>query len=483
MYAGSITRSSLSTLQGTIKNLAATPGRKLVVVLSDGFFMDPNNSDSFDILNRITDQSRKSNAVIYTVDSRGLITGMPDASEQVTVDVSHRLDRAGMGEITASQDGLNALAVDTGGKAMRNNNDITSEVGKSIKDTANYYLLAWKPQSQEQKSTKFRKLEVAIAGRSDLTVRVRKGLYLTEPEVPKSERKVKAIVTAPNTPDSILKEGIVSMLPDPRLPMTLTVNYVDMPAGGPVLSASMEIAPHDLSFSSSPDGKQKAQLEFVAAVFDDQGKQVGNLRDRLTVTADPKQNIDSMYHGPSYSFRSAVKPGLYQVRVSVLDPNSKRTGSARQWIDVPDIATGKLAMSSLMIGERRAEAGAQLKGKSPNESPVPEEPDVIQTRRFEAASFLRFVAIIYNSKLGRPEQPTQPDVVLQVQIFRNNQPVVTTALRKISTDGISDLSKIPYAAETSLAGLPPGQYDLKITAIDRIAKTSVSRHTNFSIGN
>jgi predicted phage tail protein len=71
--------------------------------------------------------------------------------------------------------------------------------------------------------------------------------------------------------------------------------------------------------------------------------------------------------------------------------------------------------------------------------------------------------------------------VLQVQIFRDNQPVVTTALRKISTEGILDMSKLPYAAETSLAGLPVGQYDIRITAIDRIAKQSVSQHANFRI--
>jgi len=480
-YAASVTRNSLSTLLGTVKNLSEVHGRKLLVVLSDGFFMDPNNSDSFEILNRITDQSRKSNVVIYTVDARGLVTGMPDASTDFNVDLTHRLDRSAMGEISASQDGLNALAVDTGGKAMRNNNDITAQVGSSVRETANYYLMAWRPQNLEQKSTKFRKLEVSIAGRPDLTVRVRKGLFLSEPDSKRPERKEKSSVAVEATPDSILKESIASMLPDTRLQVALTVNYLEASNKGPMLSASMEIAPHELSFSTGADGKQKAQVEFIGLVFDEHGKEVGHLRDLLTVSAGATQNAATTYHGPAYAFSSPVKPGLYQVRVAVFDINSKRTGSAHQWVQVPDIVSGHFAMSSILIGERKPDSEGQLKAKPQVDSPVQDISDVVLTKRFESESYLRFVTFIYNSKRGVSEQAEKPDVVLQVQIFRDNQPVVTTALRKISTEGILDMSKLPYAAETSLAGLPVGQYDLRITAIDRIAKQSVSQHANFRI--
>ena len=481
LYAASVTRTSLSTLLDTVKNLSEVHGRKLLVVLSDGFFMDPNNSDSFGMLNRITDQSRKSNVVIYTVDARGLITGMPDAGSDYNVDLTHRLDRSAMGEITASQDGLNALAVDTGGKAMRNSNDITAQVGRSVRETANYYLLAWRPQNQEQKSTKFRKLEVTIAGRPDLTVRVRKGLFLSDPDTKRPERKGKSSITAEATPDSILKDSIVSMMPDTKLQMALTVNYLEASNKGPMLSASMEIAPNELSFSAGTDGKQRAQVEFLGLVFDDHGKQVGHLRDLLTVSAGVTQNAATTFHGPAYAFSSPVKPGLYQVRVAVLDINSKRTGSARQWIEVPDIATGHFAMSSILIGERKLDSAAQIKAKPQADSPVQDMQDVVLTKRFGPASYLRFVTVIYNPKRGVSEQAEKPDVVLQVQIFRDNQPVITTALRKISTEGIQDMSKLPYAAETSLAGLPVGRYDLRITAIDRTAKQSVSQHANFII--
>jgi hypothetical protein len=59
--------------------------------------------------------------------------------------------------------------------------------------------------------------------------------------------------------------------------------------------------------------------------------------------------------------------------------------------------------------------------------------------------------------------------------------VVTTALRKVSTEGFTDIARVPYAAEISLKGLPAGQYILQVTVVDRVAKRSASQQTNFEI--
>jgi hypothetical protein len=75
----------------------------------------------------------------------------------------------------------------------------------------------------------------------------------------------------------------------------------------------------------------------------------------------------------------------------------------------------------------------------------------------------------------------RPDVALQIQILRDQQPVVTTPLKKISTEGIAQLDQLPYAADVSLDGLAAGRYELHVTTIDRISKTSASRSMRFEI--
>ena len=43
------------------------------------------------------------------------------------------------------------------------------------------------------------------------------------------------------------------------------------------------------------------------------------------------------------------------------------------------------------------------------------------------------------------------------------------------------MAAIPYAAELSLSRLPAGSYLLQVTAVDRVAKQSVSQQTRFEI--
>jgi hypothetical protein len=87
--------------------------------------------------------------------------------------------------------------------------------------------------------------------------------------------------------------------------------------------------------------------------------------------------------------------------------------------------------------------------------------------------------LVYNAALAPAD--SKPDVAVQVQIVRDEQPVTTTALKKISVEGVKDLTRIPYAAEVSLSGLPAGRYLLQVTVVDRVSKKSASQQSRFEI--
>jgi hypothetical protein len=89
------------------------------------------------------------------------------------------------------------------------------------------------------------------------------------------------------------------------------------------------------------------------------------------------------------------------------------------------------------------------------------------------------MVFVYNA--ANAPADAKPDVALQIQIVRDDQPVVTSPLRKIPLDGIEDLKRLPYAAELPLTGLPAGRYVLQITAVDRVSKQSSSQQTRFEI--
>src|SRR6185295_18286373 len=92
------------------------------------------------------------------------------------------------GELTATQDGMYALAKDTGGRAVFNTNDLKPGLAGALKETSFYYLLAWKPDRQGGTSSRFRKIEVSVPSQSELVVRVRRGFFDIEP-APQVARK------------------------------------------------------------------------------------------------------------------------------------------------------------------------------------------------------------------------------------------------------------------------------------------------------
>ena len=69
---------ALTMIQGLVQGLAPLPGRKVVVLASDGFLIGLGAAENraFDV-RRITDAATRSGVVLYSLDTRGLARGRP----------------------------------------------------------------------------------------------------------------------------------------------------------------------------------------------------------------------------------------------------------------------------------------------------------------------------------------------------------------------------------------------------------------------
>lgn len=474
---GYITTNTLSGLEGLIRSAKNLPGRKLVFFISGGFLLDDVNSDSRYRLQRIISAAARSGIVIYSLDARGLVASLIDASSDYHPDTSGRLSRAGMGELLATQDAMNALASDTGGKATFNTNSLEPGLTRALKETSIYYLLAWKPE-QTQNASKFRRIEVKLIGKPNLNVHVRRGFFDKEPETSITKAaKTKPIETNKEpvkSPEAELRKVILAAYPVRDIPVSMSLSYLNTPAKGAMLTTAMQV-PYEF-FSFLPrEGKQTALVTVSGIVFDDRGNSGAVFSNRLTIDAP---SVDAARAAPDlkYGYPLYLGPGLYQVRLGVRDENTGRAGTAHGWIEIPNFSVGQLALSSLLIGVR-------VQPKISNASVIAEElPNPVElsiSHNFSPDGYLRFVLFIYNAAPVPAE--AKPDIAVQVQVIRDGQPVVTTPLKKVLTEGVPDLNRIPYAAEISLSGLPAGQYLLHVTVVDRIAKRSASQHTRFEI--
>jgi VWFA-related protein len=161
----SITSGTLNGLESLMRSAGYMPGRKLVFFVSDGFFLNDRSTGYSNKVSRIADAAVRGNLVIYSIDARDLGSSIDTSSNRV--DPNGQLSRANIGELQASQDGLNSLAVDTGGKAFFNTGAVSAAIKEGLRETSNYYLLAWRPNSEDQKSPNFNNLRsVSRAGPS-----------------------------------------------------------------------------------------------------------------------------------------------------------------------------------------------------------------------------------------------------------------------------------------------------------------------------
>lgn len=464
-------KSTLSSLESTVRSSAKLPGRKLLFFISDGFFIDSQNSDSKDRIRAIVSAGARSGIVIYSIDARGLVADVTNDRVEVTPDATGRLTRGSQGEIFASQDPLTALAGDTGGRALLNTNDLYSAVKTGLSETSTYYLLGWRPERTEDNESRFRRLEVVVLGHPDLTPRVRRGFYDLDPVPPVTKSKQsKDPKSNDNAVEAELREAMISVYPERQIPIALSLNYLDTPEKGPSLSASMAIPTEFLTFDSE-GGKGSAQVDLEGAVFDDRGQSNTRFGQQVTLTEALKSGGRKL----TYTHTVYLKPGLYQVRVAARDSKTGKVGSTNSWIQVPDLSSNTFTLSSIVAGERRLTSpmSAISNGQLFSDQ-IPLSID----RRFRRNSFIRCLVFVYNST--HPAN-TAPDVSAQVQVLRDGLPVLTTPVVKIPTAGTQDPQHLPYATEIPLEGLPSGRYMLNFTAIDRLAKSSASQYLRFEI--
>jgi VWFA-related protein len=210
------TLSTLDALKGLMLSSSALPGRKVVFFLSDGFIVNERKSGVLEALAAVTETAKRAGVVVYTMDARGTSfnTGSSvDVSSNDFADFSNR--KIGLsGEIGATQEPLKRIAEETGGRAIINSNAINDGILQAIRETSEYYLLAWRPDSEEQREAK-QQLAVTIKGRPELKVRFRNNVLRSATPVAKMQKPAattNATAPAASSTAAPLKHDLVETL-------------------------------------------------------------------------------------------------------------------------------------------------------------------------------------------------------------------------------------------------------------------------------
>jgi VWFA-related protein len=452
---------TLRVLEGVLRSLAPLPGRKLCLLVSDGFLVGLATSEERTTdLRGVVDAAARSGAVVYALDSQGLVGSAPDASAAGSAAPPGLQSNVDRQTIQLFRTTLDMLAGDTGGLRIAAATAFDGGLERMLADNDGYYLMAYAPANQKRDG-KFRRIEVKVAGHPEYVVRTRRGYLAPDDKAPRSGAVAAEPAPARGLGETEARALLETAQDASAIPLTLAADFVDLPPEG-----SQAIVRAHLDVTAL--GAEALALDVVGGVYDGQGAAVGPVfgGHRDLPAADPARRRE----GLQLQQRVALPPGRYEIRLAAREAGHARLGAASRWVDVPDLKSGTLALSGLFLS--RGAPGAEASG-----SPAGEEAlsDVQALRRFKSGDTLYFQIYVYNLR-----EEGGSDALLQAQLRQGQTALAASKPQPIKLER-KDGVLLPQTNGMPLSGLAAGNYELRVVVVDRKANATASRQIDFSV--
>lgn len=468
---------ALSTTNFVVESMKDLPGRKSLVLLSGGLPLFGSRAGvitgnvSF-FFTQLADNATRSGVVINTMDVRGLnatpgVGSFADDPGKSGLGVQ----RPGEGRFGQSLDptikidkpldalegrlGLRALSDATGGVTVVNTNNFEAGLGKALNRGSGYYLLAYTPEN-ENFDGKFRKLQVKVR-RDGVKVYTRDGYLAREDK----------IQTVSLTKEEEILRAARSPLASSEVEVSANILFKQLPENKAAIDVHLLIDASNLHFKQEA-GKYQTSFEIAGFVFDQYGKPRGGFNETVNANLTPESYRHALATGMSYAASTTLPPGYFQLRVVVREAGTGSLGTLSRYLEIPDLTSGRLTMSSIFLYAANPAAGA-------NSQPEP----LLALRQLSRRQDLRYAALIYNPKLdkGKPQLTSQLIVSQGGSVlFREpEQPVEVPA---------NSNAQIVKLGQLALAKVKPGRYTLTLVINDQLAdkkKRSISRSAEFTV--
>jgi VWFA-related protein len=475
------TRPILAALAAICEGLRAIPGKKTLVVFSQGFVapqaLDWQVQSTIDIANR-------ANVAIYMIDSGGLTGGTPQSGALVpssalsgisgAVNQENRI-RAGAGEsifdvsrhegLNRQQDLLYRISGDTGGEFIKNTNDIAAGLDRIDSEIRSRYTLGYRSTNQSSDGS-FRKVKIEIR-RPDASVVARPGYYAIPP--------TQVVPFSPD--DRKLMASFANLEAHPTLPLSLELNPFRTQEGFYTVPLSFEIPPGAVQFDHKGD-KQRLQLEVLGVVrAEGDDKILSRLGGNFDVSLNAKQYESIMNDKIFYRQDMMLAAGDYTIDLIVRDRLSGKAAAKREKLALP--VAGSEFWATEPVLSRHAEPTKQTAGSDDvlSEGNVLIRPS--PSREFHTTDNLIIFFNLYNAALAH--ETGKPLVRVTVTIMKDGKPAVRPVDYQLTETPVEPMSHLTFAKYVKLTGLAPGRYSALIESRDIVQQKVVKQETWFVI--
>ena len=468
---------TLGAISYVIKGLKDLPGRKGILLVSDGFRIyskeDPGrNFQARERLTRLIDQANRASVVIYTMNATGLqtlsFTASDDLSGRNTQQLQDALN-AKRDEAFETQEGLDVLARETGGIPIRNTNDLSGGIRRVLEDQKGFYLIGYRPDEMTfDKRTgrrTYHKLTLKVTRPGKFNVRMRNGFYGVTDE----DRPVRRTLAQQ------MYDALASPFGSTGVHVQLTSLFANDIKAGTYMRSVLYVDTRDLTFTEEADHTHKSTFDVLAVTFGDNGALLDQIGRTYVIQLPDDVYKRTVREGLVYYITVPVKkPGAYQLRMSFRDTASERIGSASQFIEVPDIKKNRLTLSSIVL--RGNLPNANRANANPAEAPPQGQEGMDKgsaeaspaVRHFRQGMMLTYGTYIYNARLDKTDN--LPRLTTQVQLFRDGKPVFTGKETLLPIKEAADWKRLTAGGAIQLGtDLPAGDYVLQLTVTDSLA--------------
>jgi len=491
---------TLGAVSYVVKGLRGLPGRKSILLVSDGFRIynledASRNYLALERLRRLVDEAGRASVVIYTMNATGLQTMGISAADNLNSgdgtgarsagDVEQQLTNR-RNAAFETQGGLDYLAQQTGGIAIKNTNDLSNGIRRVLEDQKGYYLIGYRPDNStfDSKTGRrtFHKLSLKITRPGKFNVRMRNG-FLGFTDDSKAAPGHRTLAQQ-------LLGALTSPFGSTGVHLQLTSLFSYDPKAGSIMRSMLHVDGHDLTFSDEPNGMHKCVFDVLAMTFGDNGVPVDQSGRTYTLQLPDALYKKTQRDGLVYYVTVPIKkPGAYQLRISLRDTSTERIGSASQFVEVPDLKKNRLAVSGVVLrGERPGEKTTAASGANSVATPAANPPATAgdpaaadqnaadqrnpeaspAVRHFTQGMLMNYLFIIYNAKFDKTTN--KPQLTSQIQLFRDGQPVFTGKENALSFTNVTDPRWLVSGGAIQLGSdLVPGEYVLQVVVKDALA--------------
>jgi VWFA-related protein len=426
--------------------LAPVEQKKAILYFSSG--MARSGGDNQVELRGAIGAAVRANVSLYPVDTRGLQAVVPggDATKASIFNAGAFSGKAvgrQFDQLAASQETLQTLAADTGGKAFTDNNAFGDAFTQVIRDTSAYYLLGYN-STNDAKDGRFRRISVRVK-RPDLRVEHRKGYY--------AERDFAH--TGRQDRERELQEQLASPVSSTDIPVFMSAGWFRLSNDRYYVPLSIAI-PSGRGSSDPPQGT--TEFDVLGAVRDEQGRPVGRIRQTLKLADGGGRQV-------LYQSGLVLPPGRFSAKVVVRDNGEGAVGSFETGVFVPDLRRAPVKVSSVTLSTQLRPATGRRRTENPlvrdGVEMLPSLTHVVDRQQ----------KMYFYYEVYEPETPASGTSSLKTSLafYRGAVKVFETPLVERTGLDLADRRAAIFQFEVPASGFQPGLYTCQVNIIDDVA--------------